>query len=54
MELITQIKILDETVCISHSANTLRKGMNETILSPAIGKIVAFLLLLSQLLSSSE
>ena len=25
-------------VCISHSANTLGKGMNPTILSPPIGK----------------
>ena len=29
--------ILDETICISHSANTLGKGMNPTFFSPAIG-----------------
>ena len=29
---------LDETDCISHSTNTLGKGMNPIILSPAMGK----------------
>ena len=29
---------LAETVCISHSTNTLRKGMNPIILPPAMGK----------------
>ena len=29
---------LDKAVCILHSANTLRKGMNPTIVSPAMGK----------------
>ena len=29
---------LDETVSISHSANTLRKGVHLTILPPAMGK----------------
>ena len=28
----------DETDCISHSTNTLRKGMNPIILHPAMGK----------------
>ena len=36
----TRVQILNETVCISHSANILGKGMNPTILPPAIGKIV--------------
>ena len=31
-------EILDETDCISHSANTLGEGMNPIILSPAMGK----------------
>ena len=30
--------ILDETDCISHSTNTLGKGMNPVILPPAMGK----------------
>ena len=30
--------ILDETVCISHSTNTLGKGMNPIVLPPAMGK----------------
>ena len=29
---------LDETDCISHSTNTLGKGMNLIILPPAMGK----------------
>ena len=29
---------LDEADCISHSTNTLGKGMNPIILSPAMGK----------------
>ena len=30
----------DEAVCIAHSTNTLGKGMNPTILTSAMGKIV--------------
>ena len=33
-----RVQILDETDCISHSTNTLGKGMNPIILSPAMGK----------------
>ena len=33
MDTVTQVQILDEAVWISHSANTLEKGMNPTILS---------------------
>ena len=29
---------MEETDCISHSTNTLGKGMNPCILPPAIGK----------------
>ena len=32
------VQILDETDCISHSINTLGKGMNPIILLPAMGK----------------
>ena len=32
------VQILDETDCISHSTNTLWKGMNPIILPPAMGK----------------
>ena len=31
-------KILDVVVCTSHSTNTFGKGMNPTIILPAIGK----------------
>ena len=34
------VQILDETDYISHSTNTLGKGMNSIILPPAMGKIV--------------
>ena len=34
----TRVQILDETNCISHSTNTLGKGMNPIILPPAMGK----------------
>ena len=32
------IKMVPETDCISHSTNTLGKGMNPIILPPAMGK----------------
>ena len=35
---VTRVQILDKTVCISHGAKTLGKGMNQIILPPAIGK----------------
>ena len=34
----TRVQILDETCCISHSTNTLGKGMNPIIFPPAMGK----------------
>ena len=34
----TRVQILDETDCISHSTNTLGKGMNPIILPQAMGK----------------
>ena len=33
-----RVQILDENIYISHSANTLSKVMNPTILPPAMGK----------------
>ena len=36
MELATCAQILDEAVCVSLHANTIRKGMNPSVLSPAI------------------
>ena len=36
MDLVTQVQILDEAVWISHSANTLGKGMNLTIFPSAM------------------
>ena len=38
MDMVTQVQILDDIVCISHSANTLGKCMNPNILSSTIGK----------------
>ena len=38
MDTVTRLQFLDETDCISHSANTLGKGMNQIILPPAMGK----------------
>ena len=40
MDTATRVQILDETDCISHSTNTLGKGMNSIILPPSMGKIV--------------
>ena len=37
MDTATRVQILDETDCISHSTNTLGKGMNPIILPPAMG-----------------
>ena len=34
----TRVQFLDETDGISHSTNTLGKGMNPIILPPAMGK----------------
>ena len=33
-----KVQILDETDCISHSTNTIGKGMNPIIIPPAMGK----------------
>ena len=33
-----RVQIQDKTDCISHSTNTLGKGMNPIILPPAMGK----------------
>ena len=38
MDTATRVQILDETDCISHSTNTLGKGMNPIILLQAMGK----------------
>ena len=38
MDTATRVQILDETDCISHSTNTIGKGMNLIILPPAMGK----------------
>ena len=47
MDMVTQVQILDIAVFISHSANSLGKGMNPTILPPTQEKIVKFTGLLS-------
>ena len=38
MDMATQVQILDEIDCISHSTNTLGKGINPIILPSAMGK----------------
>ena len=38
MDTATQVQILDKAVCISHSTNTPRKGMNPPILLPPMSK----------------
>ena len=38
VSLYIQVQIPDEAVCISHRANTIRKGMYQTILPSAMGK----------------
>ena len=38
MDMANWVQNLEEAVCISHCANTLEKGMNPTILPPAMGK----------------
>ena len=38
MDTATRVQILDEDDYISHSTNTLGKGMNPIILPPAMGK----------------
>ena len=40
MDTATRVQILDGTDCISHSTNTLGKGINPIIPPPAMGKIV--------------
>ena len=43
MDTPTRVQILDETGCISHSTNTLGKGMNPIILPPAmVGQTIIF------------
>ena len=38
MDTVTRIQILNKDVSISHSTKILRKGLNPTIPSPAMGK----------------
>ena len=38
MDMTTGVQILDKADCISHSINTLGKGMNPIILPLAMGK----------------
>ena len=40
VDMAIRVQIIGETVCVSHRANTLEKGMNPIILPPAMGKIV--------------
>ena len=38
MHMVTQVQILNKAICISHSANTIGKGMNSFILPSAMDK----------------
>ena len=38
MDTAIRVQFLDKSDCISHSTNTLGKGMNPIILPPAMGK----------------
>ena len=38
MESVTQVTIMDKSVCISLHANALWKDMNQSVLLPAMGK----------------
>ena len=38
MDTAMRVQTLDEADCISHSTNTLGKGINPIILPPAMGK----------------
>ena len=38
MDTVIGVQFLDKTGCISHSTNSLGKGMNPIILPPAMGK----------------
>ena len=38
METAIRVQILDEADCISHSTNTIGKGINPIILHPVMGK----------------
>ena len=38
MEMVTQVRIPDSDVSISHNVDILEKGMNPSILSPAMEK----------------
>ena len=39
MDTVSRVQIFHESACISHSTNTFGKGINPTILAPAIGKL---------------
>ena len=41
MDKVTQVQILDKSVYILFSANTIGKGMNPIILPPGMGKLRA-------------
>ena len=47
MELVTQVQILDKAVCISLYANTFPKGINQSVLSSALGKYLGRLISLT-------
>ena len=38
MDMVTQVEVLDEAICISHGTNTLGKDMNPTILPPGMSE----------------
>ena len=40
MDTVTRVRILDKTICMSYSVNTIGKGMHPTILTPGMGNVV--------------
>ena len=54
MDMATRVQILDETDCISHSTNTLGKGMNPIILPPAMEDRLGSSVLVRQLVLEKE
>ena len=47
MDTVIRVQIRDETTWILHNANTLGKGLNPTILSPAMNKMATETVLFS-------
>ena len=40
MELVIQVQILDEFICILHSANVFGRNLNATIITPPLSPVM--------------